>query len=134
MCWDVILTAASSEMYRVLVDAQSGAIVLRRCLTAYINDVSYRVFTSDSPSPLSPGPPTPPTDQPPLVARTLLTLPASTPTLRQAAGSTTVSALEKSTPTGFRTLLRPRTGALRAPAFAAQAIIRTALRYSPEFL
>src|SRR6185295_8247821 len=50
LSWDVILTGKSrSEMYRVLVDAQSGAILLRRCLTEYISDVTYKVYTNDSP-------------------------------------------------------------------------------------
>jgi len=77
LCWDVILTSRTrGEMFRVLVDVQTGEVLLRRCLTDYISDASYRVFTSDSPSPLSPGYPTPVTNQPPLVARTLVTLPA----------------------------------------------------------
>jgi hypothetical protein len=77
LCWDVILTSrARGELFRVLVDAQTGEPLLRRCLTDYLSDASYRVFTSDSPSPFSPGHATPLTTQPPLVARTLVTLPA----------------------------------------------------------
>ena len=77
LCWDVLLTGRThAEMFRILVDAQTGQPVLRRCLTKYISDATYRVFTSDSPSPLSPGYATPTSQQPPLVSRTLLTLSA----------------------------------------------------------
>ncbi|MSU59588.1 MAG: hypothetical protein EXS35_15715, partial [Pedosphaera sp.] len=77
LCWDVTLTSrARGEMFRVLVDAKTGEVLVRRGLTSYLSDASYRVFTSDSPSPFSPGHPTPLTTQPPLVSRTLVTLPA----------------------------------------------------------
>ncbi len=77
LCWDVLLTGRTHpEMFRVLVDAQTGQPLLRRCLTEYITDATYRVFTSDSPSPFSPGYATPTTNQPPLVSRTLLTISA----------------------------------------------------------
>lgn len=77
LCWDVTLTSHTrGEMFRVLVDGQSGEVLLRRCLTDYISDASYNVFTSDSPSPFSPGHATPLGGQPPLVSRTLVTLPA----------------------------------------------------------
>jgi len=77
LCWDLTLTSkARGEMFRVLVDAQTGNVLLRRCLTAYLSDATYRVFTSDSPSPFSPGHATPLTNQPALVPRALITLPA----------------------------------------------------------
>ena len=77
LCWDVTLTVpARGEMFRILVDAQTGQALLRRCLTAYLSDASYRVFTSDSPSPFSPGHSTALTNQPPLLSRQLLTLTA----------------------------------------------------------
>jgi alpha-tubulin suppressor-like RCC1 family protein len=77
LCWDVILMSrARGEMFRILVDGQTGEALLRRCLTSYLTDASYRVFTSDSPSPLSPGYSTPVSTQPPLVERTLVTLAA----------------------------------------------------------
>jgi len=77
LCWDVLLTSrARSEMFRVLVDVETGEVKIRRCLTEYISDATYRVFTSDSPSPFSPGHPTPNSAQPALVSRALLTLPA----------------------------------------------------------
>jgi hypothetical protein len=74
LCWDVTLTVrARGEMFRVLVDAQTGQTLLRRCLTAYLTDASYRVYGSDSPSPFSPGHPAPMTNQPPLASRSLVT-------------------------------------------------------------
>jgi hypothetical protein len=77
LCWNVILKPrVRGETFRVLVDAASGEVLLRRCLTVYLTNSTYRVFTSDSPSPFSPGHPVPLTNQPPLVARALVTLPA----------------------------------------------------------
>jgi uncharacterized repeat protein (TIGR01451 family) len=77
LCWDVVLMSVRrGEMFRSVVDAQSGQILVRRCLTENISDVTYRVYTSDSPSPMSPGLPTPGTNQPPLVPRQLLTFSA----------------------------------------------------------
>jgi subtilisin-like proprotein convertase family protein len=77
LCWDVTLTSRSQPgMYRLLVDAQTGKVWLRRCLTRNLSDASYRVFTSDSPSPFSPGQSTPSATQPALVSRTLVTLSA----------------------------------------------------------
>jgi uncharacterized repeat protein (TIGR01451 family) len=77
LCWDVIASSRSrGEMFRVLVDAESGDVVMRRNLTSYISDATYRVYTSDSPSPFSPGHPVPNNGQPPLVQRQLLTLSA----------------------------------------------------------
>ncbi len=77
LCWNVVLKPrARGETFRVLVDAASGDVLLRRCLTAYLTNSTYRVFTSDSPSPFSPGHPTPLTNQPALTSRTLLTLAA----------------------------------------------------------
>jgi hypothetical protein len=77
LCWDVILKVRSrGEFFRVLVDVQTGEIILRRCLTNYLSNATYRVFTSDSPSPFSPGLTAPATDQPALITRSLLTLAA----------------------------------------------------------
>ncbi|MDB6110653.1 MAG: hypothetical protein JWR69_2403, partial [Pedosphaera sp.] len=77
LCWDVTLTSRKrGEMFRVLVDAVTGVVQIRRGLTDYLSNVTYRVFTSDSPSPLSPGNSTALTNQPPLVSRTLATLSA----------------------------------------------------------
>ncbi len=77
LCWEVILTSRMrGEMFRVLVDAQSGEVLIRHCLTQYLSDASYNVFTSDSPSPFSPGHATPQSTQPSLVSRTVVTLSA----------------------------------------------------------
>ncbi len=77
LCWEVVLTShARSEMFRVLVDVRNGEALFRQCLTSYLSDATYRVFVSDSPSPFSPGWPIPNTNQPPLVARQLLTFSA----------------------------------------------------------
>lgn len=76
-CWDVVLTGRQrGEMFRVLVDAETGEVQVRRGLTQYLSDATFRVFTSDSPSSFSPGFTTPSNSQPPLVARVLVTLPA----------------------------------------------------------
>jgi len=77
LCWQVDLTRREGgERFRVLIDVQTGEAVLRRCLTVYLSDATYRVFTSDSPSALSPGFSAPSTNQPPLVSRSLVTLSA----------------------------------------------------------
>jgi uncharacterized repeat protein (TIGR01451 family) len=77
LCWDIVMTSrARSEMYRSLVDVQTGEVLVRHRLTEYLSDVSYRIYPSDSPSPFSPGCPTPCTTQPPIVSRVLVTLPA----------------------------------------------------------
>ena len=77
LCWQVILTVqAQPGMYLVLVNAQTGRVLLRHGLTTDISDATYRVYTSDSPTPFSPGWPTRNAGQPPEVARTLVTFPA----------------------------------------------------------
>ncbi|NOS69498.1 MAG: hypothetical protein HOP33_06155 [Verrucomicrobia bacterium] len=77
LCWDVMLTVSScGEMFRLLVDAQTGEVLVRRCLTTYLSNASYRVFTSDSPSPFSPGWSSLITNQPPLASRSLVTIDA----------------------------------------------------------
>ncbi len=77
LCWDVILTGRQRrEMFRVLVDAATGEVRVRHCLTQHLSTATYNVFTSDSPSPFSPAYSTPQSTQPPLVSRTLVTLSA----------------------------------------------------------
>lgn len=77
LTWDVTLTSRSrAEMYRVLVDAENGEVLLRQAMTAYISDASYRVFTAESPTPMSPGHEKPSSLQPLPVNRVLLTTPA----------------------------------------------------------
>src|SRR5262249_11353467 len=75
--WEVMLDSRQSRLrYQVLVDAETGSVWLRRSLTTFISDATYNVWTSDSPSPFSPGWPTPNTAQPPLTNRIMVTLPA----------------------------------------------------------
>ena len=77
VCWNVLLTQqARGEMFQLLVDAESGEVLLRRCLTEHVSDASYRVFPGDSPRPMSPGLALPESTQAPEVARTLVTTPA----------------------------------------------------------
>ena len=53
LCWEVIFTSrARGEMFRTLVDAVTGDALVQQGLTEYISPASYRVFTSDSPSPI----------------------------------------------------------------------------------
>ena len=74
LCWQVLFTSrARGEMFQSIVDAQTGDVMVRHGLTEYISDATYNVYTSDSPSPFSPGHPTPSTVQPPLVSRVLVT-------------------------------------------------------------
>ena len=77
LCWEVVLTGRTrGEMFRILVDAETGETHVRHCLTHYISEATYRVFTGDSPTPMSPSLATPATTQPPEVARELVTLSA----------------------------------------------------------
>jgi|GEM_PF-1939125 len=77
LCWEVLFTSKKKgEMFRTLVDAGTGAALVQQRLTEYIAPASYRVFTSDSPSPMSPGLATPLSTQPPEVPRSLVTLSA----------------------------------------------------------
>ena len=74
LCWETVLTRPyRGETYRVWIDAETGQALVRHALTFDVADATYRVFTSDSPSPFSPSYQTPTTMQPPLVDRTLLT-------------------------------------------------------------
>jgi uncharacterized repeat protein (TIGR01451 family) len=59
--------------FQVLVDANTGETLVRKNLTRHISDATYNIYPSDSPSPFSPGWPTPNSGQPPLVNRTLVT-------------------------------------------------------------
>lgn len=77
LCWRVELTRRQGgERYQVLLDVRSGEILIQRCLTLYIQDATYQVFTSDSPSPFSPGLCTHSDFQPPLGPRQWVTLAA----------------------------------------------------------
>jgi hypothetical protein len=75
LCWEVELTRREmGERFRLVVDAETGAILVRRKLTLEVSEVHYRVFTGDSPAPMSPGLPAPANTQPPYVPRQLVTL------------------------------------------------------------
>ncbi|MHA3774436.1 M36 family metallopeptidase [Verrucomicrobiota bacterium sgz303538] len=77
LCWQAIFSSkARGAMFLALIDVETGEILLRRSLTEDISDATYRVFTSDSPTPLSPGHATPSSVQPPQVSRALITLQA----------------------------------------------------------
>lgn len=74
LCWQVVLNGKPfANRYLSLVDAETGEIVLRHSLTRNAVSASYNVFTSDSPSPFSPGWPTPNTNQPPYTNRLMQT-------------------------------------------------------------
>ena len=81
LCWKVELASRNAfEMFLVVIDAQSGEDLVRHSMTAYDNETSYHVFTSDSPSPFSPGHTQPSTAQPPPVERGTRTWSAFDPT------------------------------------------------------
>ncbi|MCX6922504.1 MAG: hypothetical protein NT154_04715, partial [Verrucomicrobia bacterium] len=71
LCWDVALSArVRPEVYRLLVDATSGAVLVRRCQTIDHGPATYRVYTTESPTPISPGHAAPgDLSQPPTVSR-----------------------------------------------------------------
>jgi hypothetical protein len=73
LCWEIILMSRTrGEMFQILIDARTGEALLRRGLTENLTDASYRVFSTDSPTPLSPGHASPVTNQPPQVPRVLI--------------------------------------------------------------
>lgn len=82
--WDVTLTSlARNEMFRLVVDASSGEVLVRSSLTTSISDATYNVFADastkmplHSPSPMHPTHQTPLTTQPPIVPRQSVTLSA----------------------------------------------------------
>ncbi len=77
LCWEIELTRRlRGERYRALIDARTGELLIRQRLTVYLSPATYNVFTSDSPSPFSPGWQTPATNQPSIIPRTLVTLSA----------------------------------------------------------
>src|SRR5436190_31602 len=56
LCWKISITSrAQKALYHVLVDAETGEVWVRNCLTSDATIASYRVYTSDSPTPFSPG-------------------------------------------------------------------------------
>jgi len=65
-----------SNVYEIIVDATTGDILQRSNNTWYAGPSAgtYRVWTNDSPAPMSPGPDTPTGVQAPIVPRDLVTL------------------------------------------------------------
>ena len=88
LAWDVTtMSTARGEMFRVLVDAETGAVLVRQGLTNYVSDATYRVYASattrkpfDSPAPMLPGTPTPNGAQGVEVPRQSITLQSQNPT------------------------------------------------------
>lgn len=78
LCWRLQLVTPSPRLgYEIFLDADTGVILLRRCVTEDASaPATYRVYTTESPSPFSPGYSHPVTNQPPVVPRTLETLTA----------------------------------------------------------
>jgi len=77
LAWRVVVGGVSSpEHYLLVVDAETGEVLVRRSLTAHISPATYNVYTNDSPTPFSPSLPTPSSFQPPPVSRVLRTLSA----------------------------------------------------------
>jgi uncharacterized repeat protein (TIGR01451 family) len=77
LAWQLELTRPlPNDRYRVLVDARSGEILLRRRLTIDYSDAAYRVYPLGSPAPMRPGLPAPGTNQAPFIQRTLQVLSA----------------------------------------------------------
>lgn len=75
--WSVVIpTPGPGNTYEMVVDATNGDILWRynRLVWDTTQPASYRVFTSDSPAPGSPGTNTPSGFQFPIVARTLVTV------------------------------------------------------------
>ncbi len=77
LSWEVTLKSARlNRLFRLVIDAETGEVMVRHNLTFDLSDATYRVFTSDSPTPMSPGFDEPVTNQPPLVEHALMTLSA----------------------------------------------------------
>jgi hypothetical protein len=65
LAWRVILMPKGTfDRYMLVVDAETGELLLRRNLTKHAAEASYNVYTSDSPSPFTPGWVTPSNQQP----------------------------------------------------------------------
>jgi len=84
LAWDVtVMSTARGEMFRVLVDAENGEVLVRQSLTNYISPATFRVYARssdkrpyDSPTPFSPGHESPLAAQPAAAASELVTLDA----------------------------------------------------------
>ena len=88
LAWDVVIKSIKrDEMFRVLVDARTGDVLMRTSLTNDISNATYRVYADsatlqpfDSPAPFSPGHSTPSSVQPAVVPRQLVTTQAENTT------------------------------------------------------
>ena len=77
LAWEVPAKArAGGDVYRLLVDSETGEVLVRHARTFYLSDATYHVFTGASPAPMSPALPTPSTNQAPTVPRTMVTIAA----------------------------------------------------------
>lgn len=73
LVWEVIVGRRSDpNVYQIFIDAENGQMLYRVNLTDY-QVPQWRVFTSDSPAPMSPGTATPDGTQPAVVSRQLIT-------------------------------------------------------------
>jgi outer membrane protein assembly factor BamB len=76
LCWSVFfIKRSTTEGFNSLVDASTGEVLVRQNLTSKYSNASYKVFTSDSPAPLTPGWTTPSTTQATPVNPSLVTRP-----------------------------------------------------------
>ncbi|MBX7211457.1 MAG: M36 family metallopeptidase [Verrucomicrobiaceae bacterium] len=83
LAWQIeTFSLQQNEMFRLLVDAEDGRILVRQSLTTDISNATYRVYAKpafqpyDSPTPFSPGHLTPSSAQPAEVSRNAVTLDA----------------------------------------------------------
>ena len=75
LAYELLVTSGiNGETYRIVVDSKNGEVLYRQLLTRYYVAATYRVFTNENPTPMSPGLPTPSTTQPPAVERSLVTI------------------------------------------------------------
>lgn len=75
--WSVLIPEHGiGNTYEMMIDATNGQVLRRwnRLHFATTEPVTYRVYTSDSPAPMSPGPATPNGFQAPFVPQTLVTV------------------------------------------------------------
>ncbi len=83
-CWDILVEKEEKnaqhpsvpETHRLIIRADTGAVVEDISLTWTLEDVTYNVYTNDSPLPMTPGPDVPTNYTPVEVSRTNITLSA----------------------------------------------------------
>ena len=77
LCWEIELAGSEQgERFRVLIDAVNGTAVYGHDMMLHLTPVTYAVYSGGSPTPWPTGYATPATNQPPTVARSVLTLTA----------------------------------------------------------